>query len=104
MRLKVATGVVTARTAVPRPFAAGVAIELPEAAIGSVGETEPKLLMSRLPPVIPVPLSVIWPDASGWYDEGLLWKTPWPTNPSAKLPPESAREVEHAAAGGTHCW
>ncbi len=59
MRLKVAAGVVTTSTAVPRPLAAGAPIELPVAEIGSIGELELKVLMSRFPLVIPVPLNVI---------------------------------------------
>src|SRR5271156_511537 len=103
MRLKVAAGLVVTRTAVPRPFEAGAPNELPGAAIGSVWSTELKVLMSRFPDVNPVPLNVIWPDASGWDDEALSWKTPWPVDPMAKLPLRSASDAEHASAGGTHC-
>src|ERR1700733_15624087 len=104
MRLNVAAGPVVTTTAVPRPFAAAVPNELPVAEIGSVCETELKVLMSRFPAVIAVPLKVIWPEKSGWADPATSWKTPWPVNPVAKLPAPSATEEEHAAAAGTHCW
>src|ERR1700683_4632211 len=104
MRLNVAAGLVVTKTVVPRPFEAAVANELAVAEIGSVCETELKVLMSRFPAVIAVPLKVIWPEKSGWAAPATSWKTPWPVNPVAKLPAISATDEEHAAAGGKHCW
>ena len=104
MRLNVDAGFDVARVAVPRPFAAGAPTELPVAVIGSASETALKMSMSRFPPVTRAVVSVTCPDASGWYEEALLWNTPWPVNPTAKLPPSSETAAEHAAAGGTHCW